>query len=390
VNLTRRQYVKLALSGALAPLLGSRSPRSIAAAGTGRRLVLVELLGANDGLNTLVPQRNDHYRRLRPKLALAGADLHALQDDFAMHKALQPLADAWDNDELAWVHGLGYPAPNRSHFASTWLWESGGDGHRPGRAGWLTHDIEHLLERRVRFAHGISLVNDLSLFDSLSGRWLSLSSPEQLSTDRLPVNLAIADVNQSLAHVTARMKDLDASVTNLNSLLQNAPRGERIPGGALGKQLQQVVRFIRAGIDTPVYRVQLPGFDTHEAQLGKHERLLKRLGEALATFRQVLINDGEWSETLVMTYSEFGRRAAENLSGGTDHGTAAPHLLMGGSISGGLYGTPPDLAKLINGDPKHTLDYRSLYSAVLSDWFGIANNQFADYSNRAVAGVIKR
>jgi len=325
--LQRRDLLKLAMANACGTTMGLHNLPLLASTLTGRRIVLVELAGANDGLNTLVPIKDDNYRKLRPTLALPSKEVIDLQDDHALHRGLAPLMDSWEKGELSWVQGLGYPAPNRSHFKSIALWESGGDGLKDGRSGWLTHDIEHSLKRRVLDAHGISLVSDMSLFDSSSGRWLSLSSPEQFQIDRRQTNTSSAKVNDSIALVANAMQDLDASLARLQVQLANAPAAPKLEGGRLGNQLRQVLQFIRAGIDTPVYRVQLSGFDTHENQLGRHAKLLSQLGESLASFRRALIDDGEWDNTIVMTYSEFGRRAAQNRSGGTDHGTAAPHLL---------------------------------------------------------------
>jgi len=176
------------------------------------------------------------------------------------------------------------------------------------------------------------------------------------------------------------MQELHHTLGSLSIKLRKAPAVKELPGGTLGNQLAQVLQLIQAGVDTPVYRVQLGGFDTHDYQLGRHTRLLKQLSGAINGFTRALQSDGEWDNTLVMTYSEFGRRAAENFSGGTDHGTAAPHLLTGGRIRGGLYGTAPDLSVLIDGDPDFTLDYRCLYERVLRDWFEIKKNRFAEFS----------
>lgn len=384
----RRDWLKAALLGVCGASIGTHG-QWLAANTAGRRLVLVELTGANDGLNTLVPVRNDHYHKLRPTLALSNKQVIDLQDDHALHHRLKPLVNIWQRGELAWVHGLGYPAPNRSHFKSIELWESGGDGNSEGRQGWITHDIEHSYGRKVSDAHGISMVNDMNLFNSGSGRWLSMSSPEQLKIKRRSIDSSAAGVNDSIGLVTARMQELDATLELLQSRLAAAKKPAKIGRGTLGSQLQQVLHLVRAGLDTPVYRVQLPGFDTHQNQLGRHDNLLLQLGESLAQFRQALIADGEWDNTLIMTYSEFGRRAAENQSNGTDHGTAAPHLLMGGKLAGGLYGTPTDLSELIDGDPAHTMDYRSLYHTVLANWFDISGNQFKSYKNDAVDSLIK-
>ena len=384
----RRDWLKCTLLGLCGASFGSYG-QWLTANTNGQRLVLVELAGANDGLNTLVPIRNDHYHKLRPSLALSESEVIDLQDDYALHNGLKTLMESWQHGDLAWVHGLGYPSPNRSHFKSIALWENGGDGNEEGRSGWLTHDIEHSLGRRVTDVHGISLVNDMSLFNSDGGRWLSMSSPEQLDIKRRPIDPSAEQVNSSIQLVTARMQELDSTMQILQNRLAKAKKPARIGRGALGRQLQQVHHLIRAGLDTPVYRVQLAGFDTHQGQLGRHKNLLRQLSDSLSEFRQALINDGQWQNTLVMTYSEFGRRATENQSAGTDHGTAAPHLLMGGKLNGGLYGTPTDLSELIDGDPAHTLDYRSLYHTVLANWFGVSNNQFSGYKHDAVASLVK-
>jgi len=169
---------------------------------------------------------------------------------------------------------------------------------------------------------------------------------------------------------------------------QAGPAAKKLSGGAVGVQLSQVLQNIQAGVDTPAYRVQLDGFDTHDHQLSRHAELLKRLSKAINGFAGALQSDGEWSYTLVMIYSEFGRCAAENQSGGTDHGTAAPHLITGGQIRGSLYGSAPDHSLLTDGDPAHTLDCRCVYEWVIGDWFKIENNQFGDFSAPQLQGLM--
>jgi len=378
----RRSLLKSIAAGLTLPVGLTPMQTLMAANGVanGRRLVLVELTGANDGLNTLVPVNNDYYHRLRPSIGLQKNNVIPIGNQMAFHSALKPLMRLWDKGELAWVQGLGYPQPNRSHFASIALWESGGDGVRAGRSGWLTHDIEHRLGRVVNDAHGISLKGDLSLFNSQSGRWMSLQSTSQIDPNDVALPEAETQYNTTLDLVTAKMQELHHTLGSLSVKLRKVPPVKALPGGTLGNQLAQVLQLIQAGVDTPVYRVQLGGFDTHDYQLGRHARLLKRLSGAINGFARALQSDGEWNNTLVMTYSEFGRRAAENFSGGTDHGTAAPHLLTGGRIRGGLYGTAPDLSVLIDGDPDFTMDYRCVYERVLRDWFDITDNRFAEFS----------
>lgn len=387
----RRQLLQWLSWGATLPLGLSTVNQALAnnASLSARKLVLVELAGANDGLNTLAPIKNDFYFKHRPNIALAKNEVTELNDQFSMHQSLNPLMKLWDQGSMAWVHGLGYPSPNRSHFKSISLWETGGDGNRDGKQGWLTHDIEHRLGRTISDAHGISMVGDMNLFRSDSGRWLSMSSPEQFLDERQPVSLKTNTVNRSMTMVTQRMAELEESLFGLSSKLEDTPNTRRLPGGKLGAQLQQVIRMIRAKVDTPVFRVQLDGFDTHENQPYRHRNLLDQLGQALAAFAQELQKDGEWDNTLVMTYSEFGRRAKENQSGGTDHGTAAPHMILGGKINGGLFGTPTDLENMdADGDPLFTMDYRALYSQVLNQWFGIPQNTFSDWSDHRLSKLL--
>lgn len=388
--MNRRDLIKAISLGLSLPIL-SPLQRVVAAEGAarGRRLVLIELAGANDGLNTLVPIQNDHYYRLRPNIALERSEVIGLSEDYAMHSAMQALTKLWERGEMAWVQGLGYPQPNRSHFESIALWESGGDGRRSGRQGWITHDIEHNFGRAVSDAHGISLKGDLDLFRSDGlGRWMSLDSTSQIETNSVPLPSGGEQYNAALDLVAGRMHELHHTMDGLSAKLKRTPAAKNLPAGSLGKQLSQVRRLIQAEIDTPVYRVQIGSFDTHDNQKGRHQRLLQQLASSIAAFRNALVKDGEWDNTLVMTYSEFGRRAAENLSGGTDHGTAAPHLVVGGQVNGGLYGTSPDLGKLVDGDPVHTMDYRSLYHSVLNHWFGINRNQFDDYQSPQLQGLM--
>lgn len=389
--MNRRKLLRMLAAGAATPfgLTYNHSALAQSAATTGRKLVLVELAGANDGLNTLVPVHNDHYHKNRPTLGLNQNEVTRLDDDFSTHQSLDPLMKLWHQGSMAWVHGLGYPSPNRSHFKSISHWETGGDGNQDGKSGWLTHDIEHRLGRTINDAHGISMVGDMNIFQSNSGRWLSMTSPEQFLVKRDPVSLKTASVNPALKLVTERMAELEKSLHGLSSKLDQTPKSRRLPGGELGAQLQQVVRMIRAGVDTPVFRVQLSGFDTHENQSYQHRNLLQHLAQALSAFATELQNDGEWENTLVMTYSEFGRRATENRSGGTDHGTAAPHLILGGAVNSGLYGTPTDLSDIeFDGDPEFTMDYRALYGEVLNKWFGIAQNTFSGYQDQRLNTLI--
>jgi len=165
-------------------------------------------------------------------------------------------------------------------------------------------------------------------------------------------------------------------------------RHVKIDGGDLGRQAALAATLINAGVDAPVLKMKIGGFDTHENQRGDHDRLLRDLGRSLAGLRTALKWTGHWDQTLILTYSEFGRRATENYSRGTDHGTAAPHLLLGGGVRGGLFGRHPDLEDLDDGDLKYTLDYRAVYQRLLAGWFGLSDNRFSGFEDASLDGVL--
>ena len=375
----RRQILNSLLSGLILPLV----PLKIASAAekTGRRIVLIELSGANDGLNTVIPFTNDRYYDLRPKLAIQKDARFNISNSLALHSALTDLGSVWERGDLAVIQGLGYPGANRSHFKSIALWETGGDGSGSGQTGWLTEDIEGLGSAYDFDAHGISLDGGMGVFTSKNGVWLSMTSAEQFKRlSQTAMTAKTTSQNPALEMLLTRAAALNSSMERITNKL-NTSRGRNfnMRAGDLGRQLSLASTLIAAGIDTPVLKVKIDGFDTHEDQPWRHQRLLEDLGRAMSGFAQQMQKIGQWDNTLVLTYSEFGRRAVENSTRGTDHGTAAPHFLAGGSINGGIYGTHPSLSKLIDGDMQFTMDYRSVYDWILSQWFEIENNRFKTY-----------
>lgn len=371
-------------------LVANNLQAEIADANT-RRLVLVELAGANDGLNTLVPYDNDHYHQLRPTLGLGAQQVLRISENLGLNKALGSLMPLWENGSIAWIQGLGYPQANRSHFQSIAYWEKANDGRSSRRKqGWMTHSIEHRLSRPILDPHGISLSGDLSLFASDTGRWLSTNNVRQLIDGSLPDVPSGEPDHPTLDLLQGRLRTLKQTLAQMEDRLGKTADIQPFDGGGFGEQLRQVALMIAAGLDTPVYRVRLGGFDTHENQLQRHARLLQTLASGLNSFAQHLQRLSEWHNTVVMTYSEFGRRAGENRSGGTDHGTAAPHLVIGGDIQGGLYGEMPDLGTLTNGDPGFTMDYRALYHRVLVDGLGAQNHpdSLAAFADPRLAGLV--
>ena len=388
----RRTLLNAIIAGLAIPLAPARLAK--AAQSTGRRLVLVELSGANDGLNTVVPFKDERYREIRPNIALSGEDLFKITNELALHKSLTPLDAAWQAGDLAIIQGLGYPGQNRSHFKSIAIWETGGDGSEMNVNGWLTEDIEGMDGADSLDAHGISLDGGMGVFASSSGVWLSMTSLNQFTSLRNSSHSIIstkgsAGGNPALLLLMDRGRALDTSMGRISAKLSlmTSANNLNIDAGDFGRQAAMAAKLIEAGIDAPVLTLKIGGFDTHEHQKWRHVDLLRDLGRGLAGLRDALMRSGNWDKTLIMTYSEFGRRAVENQSEGTDHGTAAPHFLMSGALKGGLWGIHPDLGALDEGDMQFTMDYRSAYHRVLSDWFGLEKNRFSNFDNLDLEGI---
>ena len=386
--MNRRDLINFLAAGIAIPL----APISISAASikSGKRLILVELSGANDGLNTVIPIKDKRYGELRPRIKIDRSKAFNLGNGLVLNSAMRSLDGALQAGDLAIMQGLGYPGQNRSHFKSIALWETGGDGTKSGKNGWLTEDIEQMTGSEQLDAHGISLDGGMGIFASPSGVWLSMTSLGQFSTlqNKLAIPNQTQTNNPALSFVLDRGQALNSSMQSISSKISRLRnKNLNINAGDFGKQASMAAYLIDAGISAPVLKLKIGSFDTHENQTWRHRRLLQDLSKGLSGLRRALIQSGNWENTLIMTYSEFGRRAKENESGGTDHGTAAPHFLMSGSLEGGLWGIHPDLGNLKDGDVQFTTDYRIVYDKILADWFGLKENRFKNFRSTITDGL---
>jgi len=231
-----------------------------------------------------------------------------------VHQALQNLMPLWERNEMAVIHGLGYPNPNRSHFKSIALWETGSDGiSRERRSGWITHDIEH--------AYAVANIDN-----SAAGNWLSMETANQFSNRSIVLESTDNQQNNPMMKLLQENAlTLSTSIDSIAKKVENNSHPVRPKGGdKFNAQIGHAINLVNAGVDAPVIKLSLDGFDTHENQTYRHKSLLKKLADGVSHLRRELIATDNWHNTTVITYSEFGRRAAENKSGGTDHGTAAP------------------------------------------------------------------
>jgi uncharacterized protein (DUF1501 family) len=411
--ITRRQFLSrgaagvslVTLGGSVVPsLLNHASAAAADAEHQDRILVVVELTGGNDGLNTVIPFDDPAYHRARPELGIRDG-VHRLNDQFALHPAMGQTAELFKEGQAAIVHGVGYPSPNRSHFRSLEIWHTARPDTTTAEHGWLgrfldgtaAHDkgkpggiaFSERLPQSLRAGRAnISAVRELESYgvfvegelDANLKRGLieKLSSPEDES---LGGDSVIDFLKQQARNTYVGAKELRAAAERFQ------PKGDY--EGPLGRQLRMAVQVIAADLGTRIIHVSLDGFDTHANQGGMHAELLAQLNRGVWNFVEDVKALGRANDVLVMTYSEFGRRVNENGSHGTDHGAAAPMFFFGNQLSPGFHGEHPSLSELDDGDLKYSTDFRSLYQAVLQDWFGTKATDVlgAEFPNLAVLKV---
>lgn len=366
---TRRAVLSLAAASGVVLV----APRALhAAARWDRTLILVELNGGNDGLNTLVPFTDPAYRKARPGLALGRDQVLPLTETLALHRSLEPLGAAWTAGDLAIVQSVGYPRPNRSHFRSIAIWETASDAEYVETQGWIDA-LFAAAPPGGAMADGLVLGKSAGPLAGGAGKVVILNRPER-SLDRAAHMRPMQgqSSNPALAHILATRDTVQEAARAMLEVGQRVRVEGDFPAGPFGTQVRAVAQVLAAGIHVPVIKLSLGSFDTHANQAAVHARLLGQLGQGLAALRTALIQAGRWQSTLVMTYAEFGRRVAENGSGGTDHGTAAPHFVLGGAVRGGLHGRTPSLTALAEGDLIHTVDFRDLYATVARQWWSMS------------------
>lgn len=367
-------------------------------------LVVVQLAGGNDGLNTLVPYADDIYQRSRPQLAKKAKELIRLNDHLGLNSAMPFLGSMFAEGNMGIVQGVGYPNPNRSHFVSTSIWETA-DVHNRSHTGWLGRYFDNACEGAdptvgisfnktqpesfgARKNPGVCL-NSPELYRWIHGGGqkaqaeeffaeLNQPGPEETDEDG-PVDGASISLpaggkpggisgETNLAFLERVALDARVSSAKILEIAAKHKTNVRYDGTPIARNLNLVSRMIAGGMPTRVYYVSHGGFDTHNQQANSHDRLLAQLDAALKSFFTDLKQQGNDKRVVLMTFSEFGRRVAENASAGTDHGKASCLFVAGPAVKGGLFGTYPSLSDLADGDIKHTVDFRSVYGSLLTDW----------------------
>ncbi len=414
---TRREFLRATMLGASAtwtlPMFIDRtfaglheSAKDLATqAVTGKDdtiLVVLQLAGGNDGLNTLVPFDDDAYHRARPRIAKTARDVIKIHDNLGLNNAMPWLGSFYQEGGVGIVQGVGYPNPSRSHFVSTSIWETADPANR-SNTGWLGRYFDNACQGSDPTI-GISFNRSQpESFGALRNPGVSINTPELYQwlhdgSDAAMAEDFFANLNQptledpvdgaSIAMAGGGRPGGIAGESNLEflervaldarvsskTILELAARHRtnvRYDGTPVARNLNLVSRMIAGGMPTRVYYVSHGGFDTHNQQANSHDRLLGQLDSALKSFFTDLKEQGNDKRVVVVTFSEFGRRVAENASAGTDHGKASCLFVLGPAVNAGLHGIHPNLQNLDAGDITHTVDFRSVYATLLQDWLRV-------------------
>lgn len=333
-------------------------------------LILVELKGGNDGLNTLVPYADPRYTQLRPRIAIARDQVLPLSEQAGLHPALSPLMPLWQAGQLAWVQGVGYPRPNLSHFRSIEIWDTASDSDDTLDTGWLTRLFRQAPPPAGFAADGVAIgSSELGPLAGGGARTLSLVDPDQFRRQsRLAGQGTGPGGNAALAHILKVEHDIRQAAGGLGA---GVDFSTVFPQTSFGNAVRAAAQVAASPAGVAAIKLSLGSFDTHVNQPAQQARLLGELAGGVAALAAALKEKGLWERSLILSYAEFGRRPAENGSNGTDHGTANVHFAAGGRVRGGLYGKPPNLAQLEGGNLVHGVDFRSLYATVIQRHWGL-------------------
>jgi uncharacterized protein (DUF1501 family) len=360
-------------AGFLAPSFLSATTRNLLLNPEERKLVVIHLQGGNDGLNTIIPFVQDQYYNLRPELAIKQSALLKFSDGLGFNPALAKMQELFLQGHLGIFQGVGYPMPDRSHFRSTEIWQTADPLSTNLSDGWIGRWLEH--EKQLPYA-AMEVDEQLSLaLRNGSGGGMAISNPARLAKIvKDPLFQKINAQNHGHTHDLPNYlrMTLHQSLEGASAISSAFQKGKNVatyPNGKLSQRLSKIGKLISGGSATRIYYLHMAGFDTHVGQAAAHSKLLTELSDSLNAFVQDLKAQDKWNSTLVMVFSEFGRRVEENAGKGTDHGTAGPVLLLSGALAkAGVYNDHPSLSDLEEGDLKYTMDFRNIYATILDEW----------------------
>ncbi|MDN3618336.1 DUF1501 domain-containing protein [Polaribacter undariae] len=344
-----------------------------------KKVVIIQLKGGNDGLNTVVPFQNDIYYQQRNNIAIKQNDLFKISDEVGLHKSLQLLQDLYNKGFVSIINNVGYPNPNLSHFRSTDIWQTASDSNEYLQNGWVGRYLDYTKGNPYA---AIEVDESLSLMmKGKTQNGLAITDPKMFyNSMRAPFfNNVVTNYNDAhlsehnLGYLYNTMIDAKSSAKHIYEKSNTKSTSAEFPKNIFGKQLNTISQFINSGLETQVYYAGLSGFDTHANQAGTQERLLKVYAESMEVFINDLQKNNTFEDVLILTFSEFGRRVKQNESKGTDHGTANNVFVMGKNLKQqGLYNNLPNLGDLDkNGNLKYEIDFREIYATILDKWLQV-------------------
>lgn len=344
-----------------------------------RVLVILQLSGGNDGLNTVIPTYNDIYYKERPRLGIEKTKALALTDEAGLHPSLTALKGLYDEGELAILNSVGYPNPDRSHFRSMDIWHSASDSRDYWNNGWVGRYLDAQCSGCDKPTYALELDDMLSL--ALKGEQvnaIAMRDPRRLygtANERFFREVMKQHVDEPGEQpVDYLYKTMATTLSSADYIFQQSkmsPTKGVYPQTQLGTDLKTIASLIYSDINTKVYYLSLGSFDTHVNQQFTQQRLFTEMNDAIGAFTKDLKANGRFDDVMLMTFSEFGRRVSQNASGGTDHGTANSMFFLGGGLKEkGLINSLPDLSDLDEGDLKYKVDFKSVYATVLNKWLG--------------------
>lgn len=374
----RKEFIQLSALGSTALLIPSfikaaTMQQAILQTGAnGKKLVVVQLSGGNDGLNTVIPYQNDIYYKLRPTLALKKQDMLALNDELALNCALGGLRSLYDQGYVSIINNVGYPNPDRSHFRSMDIWHSASDSDTYLNTGWLGRYLDSQCSGCAKPYSAIEIDDTLSLAmkgDRIKGLALHDTKLFYSLAKELRQEVKPATTNDNLNYLYKTLAETEESADYLYAKSKIYRSPVSYPDEGFAKNLKTIAELISSGADTTVFYASLSGFDTHVNQMGQQESNLTKVSGALEAFVADLKQAGKLDDVLVLVFSEFGRRVQQNGSNGTDHGKANNVFLISSKLNkAGIYNSSPDLAQLDEGDVAYGIDFRSIYATILKKW----------------------
>ncbi len=391
--LTRREFIRIGGKGAGLLAFSQYAPSFLAqTVKTGvpspdrdnTILVLIQLAGGNDGLNTVIPYQDDRYYKLRPNLAIQKDALVPLESGIAFNKACSPISALHKDGKLSIIQNIGYPNPNRSHFRSSEIWETASSSDEFLSTGWFGRYLDNNCSGTPLddMPSAIHLTNEVpqTFFSDRHHNIFGVSGSRFLRNRRQENDLLedMASMNygsNNAGFLQQTLMDTISTQKRVADIIERYKTGVNYPPNPLAQSLKHTAALIKSGSHTRMYFHSQSGYDTHVNQLQAHTNLLTQLSEALAAFQQDLEANNLDKQVLTMTFSEFGRRPAENNGKGTDHGTAAPLFVMGSNIRNTIVGSSPDLNVGTREDLSYAIDFRRIYATILDKWLGCKHSE---------------